>query len=135
MIKANRLVLSGGILYDNVEIYFHGEEGGIYIPGLFERYQLFLKNNIVKATISMNMIELIQLKKMKPKNYMTKVKRMVAAGQVSFGPAYLIPEDKYAELGIPFLFSYDYKNVEHCAFIADGWLFLTKDEFVISIEH
>lgn len=135
MIKANRLILSGDIIYDNVKIYKYGEPGGHYISGLFERYQLFIKTNIVKATISMDQVSLVQIRKMNPKAYMMKVKRMVMNGQVSFGPAWLIPEDKYAELDIPFLFKYDYKNIEHHAFIADGWLYLTKDESVISIEH
>jgi len=136
MIKANRLILSGEIVYDNVEVYQYGEPGGIYIPELFEQYQLFIKNNAIKATICMNMINIIQLKRMKPKSYMRRVKRLVVTyGQISFGPAWIIPEDKYEELGIPYLFNYDYKDTEHCAFVSDGWCFLTKDELIISIEH
>lgn len=136
MITANRLILCSEIVYDNVEIYNYGESGGEYIPGLFERYQLYVKNNIVRATISMNMVSMIQMRKESPKDYMHKVKRIVVTyGQISFGPAWLIPEDKYKELNIPFLFSYDYKDVDHCAFVADGWIFLTKDELIISVEH
>lgn len=136
MIKANRLILCSEILYDNVEIYKYGEPGGEYVPGLFEKYQLYVKNNVTAATISMNMVSMIQMRRETPRSYMHKVKRIVVTyGQISFGPAWLIPEDRYGELNIPFLFEYDYKNIEHCAFIADGWLFLTKDELVISVEH
>jgi hypothetical protein len=136
MIKANRLILCSEILYDDVKIYSYGETGGEYIPGLFEKYQLFLSNSNTKATISMNMVSMIQLRRERPRPYMHQVKRIVVTyGQISFGPAWLIPEDKYSELNIPFLFGYDYKDIEHCAFIADGWLYLTKDELVISVEH
>jgi hypothetical protein len=135
MIKAQRICLYG-ILYDNVSIYTYGEPGGKYIPGLFEKYQLFLKTKNISSTINMNMISLIQLKKERPRPYMQQVKRLVVTyEQTSFGPAWMIPEDRYGDLNIPFLFNYDYKNVEHCAFIADGWLYLTKDELVTSIEH
>jgi len=136
MIKANRLILSGGIIYDSVEIYGYNEAGGHYIPGLFEKYQLYLKTKHVKATISMNMISMIRVKRARPQNYMHKVKRVIVTyDQTSFGPAWIIPEHKYKELDVPFIFGYDYKNIEHCAFIADGWLYLTKDELIISIEH
>lgn len=136
MIKANKLILCNNITYDSVNIYQHGEPGGEYIPNLFEQYQLYIKNDIIRATINMNMISMIQLRKENPKNYMRRIKRMIVTyGQISFGPAWVIPEDRYGELNIPFIFGYDYKNIEHCAFVADGWLYLTKDELVISMEY
>lgn len=135
MIKAKRLIMSGGIIYNDVEIYPYGESGGKFIPGLFERYQLHLKSNVVNAIINMNMIDAIQIRTQSVRNFMIPVRRIVLANQSSFGPAWIIPEGQYDELGIPFVFAYDYKNIEHCAFIADGWLYLTKDESVISVEY
>lgn len=136
MIKANKLVICGDITYDDVNIYRFGEPGGRYIPNLFEKYQLYLKNRTTSATISMDTISLVRLRRESPKEYMQKIKRIVIIyGQTSFGPAWLIPENKYKELGIPFIFSYDYKDVEHCAFVSDEWIWLTKDELVASIEH
>jgi len=136
MIKAKRVLLCGDIVYDDVEIYKYGEPGGKYLPNMFERYQIYIKNKVIKTTTNSKLINMVQLRRETPKPYMIPLKRIVITyGQISFGPAYLIPEDRYDELNIPFLFKYDYKDVDHCAIIADNWLFLTRDELVISMEH
>ena len=136
MLKIARIVLNSDIVYDNVDVYKFGEPGGKFIPDLFERFQLYICNATTRATVNMNMIAIMQLRRMPIQPYMTRVKRLVVTyGETSFGPAYLIPESYYNELDIPALFEYNYKQIDHCAFIADGWLYLTRDDLIISIEH
>lgn len=135
MINAESVFLCGDIHYNNVSILTPNEAHTQGFPGMMNELQLLIQNKNMKAIVNRKMISCVRFKRMKPSTHFKKVKRMVMSyGQASYAPAYIIPDNKFESYGIPYIFKFDYKDVEHIAWVADNWLYLSRDEMVVTIE-
>jgi hypothetical protein len=133
-VKIGRITISGGVPFENVEIYLPKEQAGLGVPIFFEDAQILIKARDGKFIIPHYQIIMIELRK-NPKTLQPdvadKVKRLSISGDLSYSPAYIIKPSKYADLRIPNIFG----EYEQMTFACGDGILITSDMYVTCMQY
>lgn len=130
--KIRRIVTGSEFAYENVEVIYEKHSGiqediqQCFTHPSLDRVIIKTKEGEVKLITDWQS-GYAEIKRMKPPACANKVKRLVICGEVSFSPAYLIPQDHCKSLGIPEAFSYQ------LSFVADGSLYICREQNISEI--
>ncbi len=131
-IQLLRLNTCDNITFENVTLYTLTEQRNIGIPDLFENEQICWVDAHGHTNIASNsMVSAIAVRKMKPTNELLKVRRIcITHDQITFSPAWVIRTKLLDKYGVPVV----YNKVKQFCFVADGMLYITKDDKVALVE-
>ena len=129
--RVRRIVTSDDFSYENAEVIYercHGLED-------FKKYfthpvldQVVIKTREGEIKIITDWASgYVELKMMNPPSCAEKVKGLVICGDVSFKPAWLIPQGECDRLGIPVAFK------AQLTFVADGLLHICREQNVAEL--
>jgi hypothetical protein len=130
MIKANNVVVAGGLTFTNVNILTNKE---VKVPLWFEddTYGIVaLEGTFILPSYNILLICLKKSKIKLPDNLSRKVSRLSIADELTFGPCYVVHPGKHLDAGVPQIF----KSYDQFTFCCSEGLFVTTDFHVNGIK-
>lgn len=102
MIEALRMLISSSMSFDGVKIFNASEQSSLGVPSLFAK-QLYMEDSLGHRYIfSAGFVTNIEWKFMQPPvSDCIKIERLTAAGEITYEPVWVLPQDKHAKHGIP----------------------------------
>ena len=138
MIKVRRILIVGEISISQAKLYNTEEQRHMGIPQIFEELQILAIDALgSRYIVSQRMMHLIELRKyLGPKTEFIKMHRInMTFAQITFAPAYIIPNHLYKKYNIPQLYnSPNYKSLDQCTWVADNLVYMTGDDLICAIE-
>lgn len=131
MIKLKRVIISGSLSYDNVNLFDDEDQmkAGIlrYIDAEYLTQIVFKTNDGLIKIVPDWVIGIVEVKKINSNRNHKKMSMIVLNGEVSYGPIHIVMKDDYNHHNIPQIFS------NQLAFVADGNLYVCRQGSIIEI--
>jgi len=126
MIKAERVALSGDVVYEKVRIYGPGDPQAASLPKWFEDQQLVLHcidGRLVIPAYRIALVHLTRSRSRLPQNTVRLVKRLALSGNLIYQPAWVLNPGMSKEVGVPMIF----RPYSQFVFTTAEGLFVTSD--------
>lgn len=131
MLKAIRILISGNVSYEDVTIYSNEDQKALPIPNLFEDSQIIVTCKCGNFIITDYQIVQVHVRKgrIRPPDGCFKILRIRLSDDIQHGISYIVPPEKWDQLGIPMLF----RDFEQFVFMNKEGIFITTDFNVLDI--
>jgi hypothetical protein len=133
MNKIKRIILSGDLVYENVEIIYRGEKDQAQLPEYFEDAQVTFRTAVDGSIIAPSysiMLAWFSVEDVLPDEHSREVSRITLGGNITHSPAKILDPGMSEEVGVPWIFN----EVEQFVFSCQQGTFITTDFNVIQIQ-
>lgn len=132
MLRVKRIITDNAFSYEDVEFMDFAEDHRSHGIGKYitdkSLNQIVIRTKEGETKILTDwMVGVIEMRVMKPRAEFEKIKKIVINGEISYGPAYLIPLHEYGNNKIPSIFKYQ------LSFVANRLLYICHQEAIIEI--